>query len=247
MQLVDEGLGVVEQAVDEVERLALEALQARSQRLAGDLRRIAARVVDGELLSHVSLRCLGRPRPPVSIPAPRARRPGGGAPPWPPPRPRRPRWPPAQRAAAHDARPRTRPRARSACAASVGMRPSSSSSIRSRSVVAVGLEPDVDEQAAELELPRVARGRVARAHAADGVLAEDLLDHGAVADGDLGVREGGLAIGGLRRQRVAAMQDDDLADGVGQRERLLQGRVAAARPRRRCGRASAARRSSRSG
>ena len=43
VQLVDEGLGVVEQAVDEVERLALEALQARSERLAGDLRRIAAR------------------------------------------------------------------------------------------------------------------------------------------------------------------------------------------------------------
>jgi hypothetical protein len=43
VQLVDEGLGVVEEAVDEVERLALEALQARSERLAGDLRRVAAR------------------------------------------------------------------------------------------------------------------------------------------------------------------------------------------------------------
>ena len=74
----------------------------------------------------------------------------------------------------------------------------------------------------------VARRRVADAHAADRVVAEDLLDHGAVADADLGVREGGLAIGGLRRQRVAAVQDDHLADGVGQRERLLQGRVAAA-------------------
>ena len=69
---------------------------------------------------------------------------------------------------------------------------------------------------------------VAGAHAADGVLAEDLLHHGAVADADLRVREGGLAVGGLRGQRVAAVQDDDLADGVGQRERLLQGGVAAA-------------------
>ena len=74
----------------------------------------------------------------------------------------------------------------------------------------------------------VARGHVAGAHAADGVLAEDLLHHGAVADADLRVREGGLAVGGLRGERVAAVQDDDLADGVGQRERLLQGGVAAA-------------------
>ena len=74
----------------------------------------------------------------------------------------------------------------------------------------------------------VARRRVADAHAADGVLAEDLLHHGAVADADLRVREGGLAVGGLRGERVAAVQDDDLADGVGQRERLLQGGVAAA-------------------
>ena len=82
--------------------------------------------------------------------------------------------------------------------------------------------------AAELELLRVARRRVAHAHAADGVVAEDLLDHGAVADADLRVREHGLAVGGLGGQRVAALQDDDLADGLGQRERLLERRVAAA-------------------
>ena len=101
--------------------------------------------------------------------------------------------------------------------------------------------------AAELEVLRLARGHVAGAHAADGVLAEDLLHDGAVADADLRVREDRLAIGGLRGERVAAVQDDDLADGVGQRERLLQGGVAAADDADRAVAHAAARRSSRSG
>jgi hypothetical protein len=64
--------------------------------------------------------------------------------------------------------------------------------------------------------------------AADSVLAENVLDLGAVADADPRVCEGGLAVGGLRRQDVAAVQDDDFADGVGERERFVQRRVAAA-------------------
>src|SRR3954467_5380711 len=95
-------------------------------------------------------------------------------------------------------------------------------------VLAAGSEPDVDEEAAELDVLRVARGDVAGAHPADGVLAEDLLHHGAIADADLGVGQGGLAVSGLRGERVAAVQDDDLADRVGQGEGLLQGGVATA-------------------
>ena len=42
------------------------------------------------------------------------------------------------------------------------------------------------------------------------------------------MREHGLAVGRLGGQGLAALQDDDLADGLGQGERLLERRVAAA-------------------
>jgi hypothetical protein len=92
----------------------------------------------------------------------------------------------------------------------------------------VRLQADVDEDAAELEVRRVARCRVANAYAGNGVLAEDLLDRGVVADRDLRVLERSVAIGRLGGERVTAVDDDDLGHRFGQGERLLQRRVAPA-------------------
>ena len=51
-QLLHEHVGVVEQAVDQIDRLAVERREPRRQTLADDLRRIATRIVDRYLLTH---------------------------------------------------------------------------------------------------------------------------------------------------------------------------------------------------
>src|SRR5262245_1325740 len=55
LELIHEGFRVVEQTVDEIELACVEALHSGRERLAGHLRRIAARVVNSQSVSHVGL------------------------------------------------------------------------------------------------------------------------------------------------------------------------------------------------
>ena len=54
-QLLHEDVGVVEQAIDQVDRLALERLQPRREPLAGHLGRIAAGIMHSHRLGHSRL------------------------------------------------------------------------------------------------------------------------------------------------------------------------------------------------
>ena len=56
LQLVHERRGIVEQAVDETDSLAVEAGQARRQAFAGHLRRISTRIMNSDNISHACLR-----------------------------------------------------------------------------------------------------------------------------------------------------------------------------------------------
>src|SRR5207247_117817 len=51
-QLFDEQVGVVEQTVDEIDRLAIEVLQAGRQLLPDDLRWVASRIVHTDRAAH---------------------------------------------------------------------------------------------------------------------------------------------------------------------------------------------------
>src|SRR5580704_5781302 len=51
-QLLHERRGIVEQAIDQIDDLAVEAGRTRRKTLAGDFRRIAARIVNGQKLGH---------------------------------------------------------------------------------------------------------------------------------------------------------------------------------------------------
>src|SRR5262245_35440388 len=55
-QLLHEDVGVVEQAVDEIDRLAVERREPRRETLAHDLRGIATWIVDRDRLTHDLLR-----------------------------------------------------------------------------------------------------------------------------------------------------------------------------------------------
>jgi hypothetical protein len=51
-QLLHEHFGIVEQAIDQIDFLAVEAVEARRQPLARDLRRIPARIVHRHMFGH---------------------------------------------------------------------------------------------------------------------------------------------------------------------------------------------------
>src|SRR5580704_13688249 len=64
-QLLHESRGIVEQAIDQIDDLAVEPGGTRRKTLAGDFRRIAARIVNAQELSHAFLNLLSdnRKRP----------------------------------------------------------------------------------------------------------------------------------------------------------------------------------------
>src|SRR5262249_61767861 len=80
-QLVHEGLGIVEEAIDEPDAPAIEALGARRQALAGHLGRIATRVMDGDECHFVTpasayRKAIGQSQLLRSRPRPLPRQPG---------------------------------------------------------------------------------------------------------------------------------------------------------------------------
>src|SRR5215471_16882415 len=85
----------------------------------------------------------------------------------------------------------------------------------------VRLEADVDEDAGEREL-----GPVPESYALDVLTAEDLLEDRAAADVDPRVPELALPVARLGGQLALALEHDDLRSRAGERERLLERRVA---------------------
>ena len=53
-QLLHEVVGIVEQAVDQIDDFAVQLIQPRRQPLASNLGRIAARIMDGDAIAHVA-------------------------------------------------------------------------------------------------------------------------------------------------------------------------------------------------
>ncbi len=58
-QLLHERRGIIEQAIDQIDNLAVEAGRTRRQALAGHFRRIATRIVNAQELGHAFLILLG--------------------------------------------------------------------------------------------------------------------------------------------------------------------------------------------